>query len=134
MSLPVSISPFPVPRRPDAAWLASSAARLFATPQHHGIDHRAREIRIQKVDEPGGDHEKLSLKLPDAVDSQLNLMASHKRTGKAALVQEAIEAFLAGANGTRQLSCYELAPDLWGSVEGPGDLWTNSKHMEGYGQ
>ena len=77
---------------------------------------------------------KMSLNLPDALDAQLNSLARRKRTSKAALVQEAVEAYLVGTNGTRQLSCYELAPDLWGSVEGPGDLSHNSKHMEGYGQ
>lgn len=76
----------------------------------------------------------LSLKLPEALDAQLTAMAKQRNTSKAAVAREALEEWLAHADGRRAVTCGELAGDLLGSVEGPGDLSCNPAHMEGYGR
>lgn len=76
----------------------------------------------------------ITLKLPDALDNRLSSMAREKKKTKSALIQEALEEYLAGQNGAQGSSCFELARDVWGSLEGPGDLSYNAKHMEGYGR
>jgi hypothetical protein len=77
----------------------------------------------------------LSLKVPDRLDAQLRAAARMHGKSKAAVVKEALQAYLANQkNGTPKLSCFDMAPDVWGSLEGPGDLSYNKKYMEGYGQ
>lgn len=74
----------------------------------------------------------VSVTLPEALDAHLTRMAQHRGLTKSAVVQEALQAYLAGSDGHQAESCLELARDLWGSVEGPGDLSHNKKYMEGY--
>jgi hypothetical protein len=76
----------------------------------------------------------LSLKLPEALDAQLSAVAKQRKTSKAAVAREALKEWLGNASGQRGVTCGELAGDLLGSVEGPGDLSSNKKHMEGYGR
>ena len=76
----------------------------------------------------------LSLKLPDALEARLRASAERRNTSKSALVREALESYLAGADGSQAGSCLDLAGDLAGCLEGPGDLSHNPKHMEGYGR
>jgi predicted DNA-binding protein len=76
----------------------------------------------------------LSLKLPDALVAKLSILAEKRGSSKSNLVREAVESFLAATNGLSEVSCYALATDVWGSLDGPGDLSFNKKHMEGYGQ
>ena len=47
------------------------------------------------------------------------------------MVRAALEEYL---NGERPVSAGELAGDLVGSGEGPGDLSTNPKYLEGFGR
>ena len=54
---------------------------------------------------------------------------------RSALVRAALEQFLDGAQAAkRPVSALELAGDLVGCCEGPGDLSTNPKYMEGFGE
>jgi hypothetical protein len=76
----------------------------------------------------------LSMKLPEALDAQLTAMAKQRGISKAAAAREALEEWLGNARGQRGVTCGELAGDLLGSVEGPGDLSCNPAHMEGYGR
>jgi hypothetical protein len=76
----------------------------------------------------------LSIKLPNALDSLLSKLAKGRGMSKSAVVQEALEAYLAGPNGHQGESCLDLARDVWGSLEGPGDLSYNQKYLEGYGR
>jgi len=50
-------------------------------------------------------------------------------------VREALEQFFNGERtAQRPMSALELAGDLVGCVQGPGDLSTNPKYMEGFGE
>jgi predicted DNA-binding protein len=75
----------------------------------------------------------VSVKLPDQLEANLSKLAKRRGLSKSALVQEALEAYLAGMNGQEQ-SCLNVAKDLWGSLQGPGDLSSNKKYLEGYGR
>ena len=73
----------------------------------------------------------ISLKLPSDLDFKLERAARKRRQSKSEVVRAALEQFL---NGERPMSALELAGDLVGCGEGPGDLSTNPKYMEGYGK
>lgn len=72
----------------------------------------------------------VSFKLPEDLDDALNELARSRGSSRSALVREALESL---AKGKRR-SVTSLAGSLVGSVEGPSDLATNSKHMSGYGK
>jgi Arc/MetJ-type ribon-helix-helix transcriptional regulator len=77
----------------------------------------------------------ISLKLTDKLLRQLEQTARGRGQSKSAVVRAALEQFLNGARtGQRPLSALELAGDLVGCVEGPGDLSTNPKYLEGFGE
>ena len=76
----------------------------------------------------------LSLKLPQAVADRLAAEARAHQKSKSSLVREFIERGLTGAKGKRRPSFYELAKDKCGVFDGPRDLSTNPKYMEGYGE
>jgi hypothetical protein len=75
----------------------------------------------------------ISLKLPDDLDKELTTRAEHRQTTKSALIREAIKEYLAQTPGPRKGSFLELAGDLIGSVEGPGDLSYNKESLKSYG-
>jgi len=72
----------------------------------------------------------LSLKLPVHLSVKLERAAKQRRQSKSEIVRSALEQFL---KGERPMSALELAGDLVGCCEGPGDLSTNPKYMEGFG-
>jgi Arc/MetJ-type ribon-helix-helix transcriptional regulator len=76
----------------------------------------------------------ISLKLPESLDAKLNRVAKQRDQTKSDVVREALEQFLNGERRSRIVTVAELAGDLLGSAEGPGDLATNPKYMEGYGK
>ena len=75
----------------------------------------------------------MSLKVPAALDARVAAAARQRRLTKSALVREALESYLPGADVAVEGSFLELAGDLVGCVEGPGDLSHNPKRMRGYG-
>lgn len=79
----------------------------------------------------------LSLKLPASLKAKLDRVARQRGQSKSELVRAALEQFLAAKRrpeSKRPISALELAGDLVGCVEGPGDLATNPKYMEGFGK
>jgi hypothetical protein len=76
----------------------------------------------------------ISLKLPDDLDRELSTRAEREGTTKSALVREAIEGYLSRDSGGPRGSFLELAGDLIGCVEGPGDLSYNKEHLKDYGR
>jgi predicted transcriptional regulator len=76
----------------------------------------------------------LSLKLPDALDDQLESLAGRLRTSKSAVIREAISGYLNENSPTERASFAALAGDLAGCVDGPEDLSTNPDHLAGYGK
>ena len=77
----------------------------------------------------------ISLKLPVALYAKLDRAAKRVNQSKSEVVRSAIERFLEnGLAELRPISALELAGDLAGCAEGPSDLSTNPKYMEGYGK
>ena len=76
----------------------------------------------------------LSLKLPESLDQQLTVHARQRRTTKSALVREALTGYLHPKGTPRKGSFLDLAGDLIGSLEGPGDLSTNKDYLKDYGR
>jgi predicted transcriptional regulator len=76
----------------------------------------------------------LSLKLPEALDDELENLAARKRTSKSAVIREALSGYLGRNGSTQGASFAALAGDLAGCVEGPDDLSVNPDHLAGYGR
>jgi metal-responsive CopG/Arc/MetJ family transcriptional regulator len=79
----------------------------------------------------------LSLKLPPGLIAKLDRAAKQRGQSKSEVMQAALEQFLNSKQRTtskRPISALELAGDLVGCVEGPGDLSSNPKYMEGFGE
>lgn len=76
----------------------------------------------------------ISLKVPDKLHAQLERLAKSRKQTKSDIVREALEQMLNGQERSRPVSALELAGELVGSCQGPGDLSTNPKYMEGYGK
>jgi len=74
----------------------------------------------------------ISLKLPDALATRLDALARRRRVSRSELVREALTALVEG--GSTAPSVGDLAGDLVGSLEGPGDLSTNKQRMRGFGR
>ena len=77
----------------------------------------------------------ISLKLPSGLRAKLDRAAKKRGQSKSEIVRAALEHFLNGDQTARpQGSALELAGDLAGCAEGPADISTNPRHMEGYGK
>lgn len=76
----------------------------------------------------------LSIRLPKMLDEQLTSTARQRKQTKAAVILEALQEYLAKQEEARLVSAYDLAKEFLGCGEGPADLSTNKKHLEGYGQ
>lgn len=79
----------------------------------------------------------ISLKIPATLDARLDRAAKQRNESKSSLVRAALEQFLNGARAPASktpVSALNLAGDVVGCVEGPGDLSTNRKYMEGLGE
>ena len=73
----------------------------------------------------------VSLKLPPSLSAKLERAVRKSGQSKSEVIREALEQFL---KAERPMSALELAGDLAGCGEGPGDLSTNPKYMEGFGK
>jgi hypothetical protein len=94
----------------------------FGIAQDIGVYYRARMNTI-------------SLKLPDRLLALLEEESRARRTTKSSLVRECLEKTLTTRPTGGEVSCYDVARDLAGSVKGlPRDLATNPKYLEGLGQ
>ena len=76
----------------------------------------------------------ISLKLPNPLHAQLERLAKSRAQTKSAIVRKALEEMLNGTCRMKPVSALELAGDVVGCCEGPGDLSTNPKYMEGFGE
>jgi predicted transcriptional regulator len=72
----------------------------------------------------------VSIKLPERLDHQLTEIARRRNASRSAILREALEAF---ARGSKR-SVTSAAGELVGSLRGPRDLSTSSKHLTGYGE
>jgi Arc/MetJ-type ribon-helix-helix transcriptional regulator len=77
----------------------------------------------------------ISLKLPDDLLATLESQARKRRVTKSAVVRESLEKALNQQPSSREVSCYDLARDLAGSIKGlPNDLAHDPKYMRGFGE
>lgn len=76
----------------------------------------------------------LSLKLPEELDIRIGAIARQRGSSKSAVVRSALEAYLAGKAPPFSGSALDLAGDLVGALNGPGDLSYHQEHMRGYGE
>ena len=73
----------------------------------------------------------VTVKMPKSLHSRLEAEAARRRTSKSAVLREA---FARRDSSLPAGSLYERVRHLIGSIDGPGDLSTNPRHMEGYGR
>ncbi len=71
------------------------------------------------------------IKLPEPLDGKLTAIAKRRHLTRAKALREALEAF---DKQTAKPTVESLGGDLIGSLQGPGDLLSNPKHMSGYGR
>lgn len=76
----------------------------------------------------------ITVKLPRNLGERLGRAVAYRRSTRSAVVREAIEAYLAGEAGGSKGSCFDLASDLAGAVEGPSDLSSNRLRLRGHGR
>jgi metal-responsive CopG/Arc/MetJ family transcriptional regulator len=77
----------------------------------------------------------ITCKLPEKLAAQLDALARTERRSKSALVREALENQLKAKRRRGQVTAYDLVKHLCGSIkDGPSDLATNPKYMEGFGE
>lgn len=76
----------------------------------------------------------VSMRLPDRLVEELGRAARKRHVTKSQIVRESLEASLRPQK-QEFVSCYDLTRDLIGSIkDGPEDLATNPKYMEGFGE
>lgn len=78
----------------------------------------------------------VSIEISEVLSLRLEQAAQERGQSEAALMREALERYLGEekAPPQDQPSALDLARDIAGSWEGPGDLSTNPKYMEGFGE
>lgn len=72
-----------------------------------------------------------TIKLPEPLDGKLTAIAKRRHMTRAKALREALDAF---DKQSASPTVASLAGDLIGSLQGPGDLLSNPKHMAGYGR
>jgi hypothetical protein len=76
----------------------------------------------------------ISLKLKDSLLRKLERKAKERGQNKSEVVRAALERFLDGAGTVTPGSALAAALPWVGCAEGPRDLSTNRKYLEGYGK
>ena len=79
---------------------------------------------------PRGLMRTVSVKIPEDLDRALDQEAERLGVGRSEVLRRALRYFLREGNG----SFVDLARDVIGSLDGPPDLSTNPKYMEGFGE
>jgi Arc/MetJ-type ribon-helix-helix transcriptional regulator len=84
---------------------------------------------------PGKAMKTVSVKLPPTLHARLERAARQGGQTKSDVVREALENLLNVSRATRPAarSALDLAGDLVGSIDGPGDLSTNPNYLKGLG-
>jgi plasmid stability protein len=78
----------------------------------------------------------MSLRLPDPLFNQLLTRAKANAMSQTDVVREALSQYLSSPNTPANLpvNAYEAGKKWIGMFDGPQDLSSNVKHMEGFGQ
>ena len=77
---------------------------------------------------------KLSLNVPKPLEVKLRAEAKRRRATRAKVALEALEKQFHVKKAQGKVSIADLISDLAGCYDGPSDLSTNKKYMEGYGR
>jgi hypothetical protein len=75
----------------------------------------------------------ISLKVPERLSAKLDRTARRRGESRSAVVRAALEQFLSDEQSIPPGSALEAFGPWIGCVEGPGDLATNPKYMQGFG-
>jgi hypothetical protein len=76
----------------------------------------------------------ISMKVPESLAKELAAEARRRGASKSALLRLALSHLLEDGPRRRTKTFGELAGDLIGSLEGPGDLSYNKDHMKDFGR
>lgn len=76
----------------------------------------------------------LTVKVPAKLQKRLKAAANKRKTTQETIIREALELYLKQDKVKVAGSILDLTRDLVGSCEGPEDLSTNKKYMEGFGR
>jgi predicted transcriptional regulator len=76
----------------------------------------------------------ISLKLTDVLLRRLERTARERGQSKSDVIRSALQQYLNGASAVPPASALEAVEPWIGRVAGPGDLATNPKYMEGFGE
>lgn len=77
----------------------------------------------------------ISLKVSEELVSRMDAVARVRKTSRSALLREALEEKLKSASRKSSLSLFDQSADLCGrGNSGLGDLASNPKHLEGFGE
>lgn len=73
----------------------------------------------------------ISLKLSEDLEALLERLSQERNMPRSVIIREALRAYAAGE---RPSSATSVAGDLVGSLNGPRDLSTAARHMDGFGE
>lgn len=76
----------------------------------------------------------LTMKVPEDLEKTLTALASRRGVSRSLLIRELLQTSLRNVRDGEAVSCLDVARDLVGSVEGPSDLSTATRHMKGFGR
>jgi Arc/MetJ-type ribon-helix-helix transcriptional regulator len=73
----------------------------------------------------------ISVKLPESLAKWLARMARSLGRSQSEIVRDALNE---RRQGKGEASCHDLLEDVCGTFEGPRDLSTNPRHLDGFGR
>jgi metal-responsive CopG/Arc/MetJ family transcriptional regulator len=76
----------------------------------------------------------ISLKLPDHLLKLVEKESRARGATKSEVIRDSLEQTLVRKDKGQEVSCYDLAKHIFGSLKGSPDLGINPKYMEGYGE
>ena len=76
----------------------------------------------------------LTLKIPEVLKTKLSRYAKQKGLSRSEIVRKALLDFFSEGDVRLNGAFIDFSEDLAGSVEGPSELSTNKKYLDGYGK
>jgi len=76
----------------------------------------------------------VTFKIPNEIRERLAAYARETGVSKSEVLRQALQEYLANSDHIVEDSFGALTADLAGSLDGPEDLATNPKYMEGFGR
>jgi len=77
----------------------------------------------------------VTLKMPQSLVNKLGVIAEKHQTSRSELIRAAVLKYIdADQSKAAEPSAYDCVREFSGTVEGPCDLSSHARHMEGYGK